>query len=92
MIRLLVLFHLVGPAIFFYCLAYLLRNPSDWTGPVTIGAVSLLLTLLTQFLGLRLIRRTPPGPLQTTLITTQVAAPFGGLLIGVMLFFLMAQH
>jgi hypothetical protein len=92
MTRLLVVAHLLGPTIFFYCVAYLLRHPQDWSGPVVMAVLSLVLTLLVQAIGLRAIQRTPAGPLRVRLITTQVAGPVGGLFIGVMLYFLMLPH
>ena len=89
--RLLVVFHLLGPAMFFFSLAYWLVNPQDWSGPAIIGPLSLILTLGAQFLGLKLIRRAADSFWRTALITSQIAGPVGGLAIGIMVYFLLKQ-
>ena len=49
-IRLSVIFHLLGPGLFFHLLAYWLANPRDWIGPLSSSPLSLILTLTTPII------------------------------------------
>lgn len=91
MIRLLVIAYLIGPALFFYSIAYLLVHPQEWTGPAVIAPLGLLMTLLSQALGLRELRRCKDTVRRTALLATQIGGPVGGLVIGLMVYFLLKK-
>jgi hypothetical protein len=90
-IRLLVIAHIIGPELFFYSIAYLLVHPREWTGPVVVGLLGLLMTLLSQALGLRELRRCKDLVRRTALLATQIGGLVGGLAIGLMIYFLLKQ-
>ena len=43
----------IGPAITFYSISYLLLNPDDWTGPAIIIPVGLIATVVSQYFGVK---------------------------------------
>jgi len=89
MLKLLFIFYVFPSAMFFYSVAYFLRNPADWTGPAILGPISLVFTVITQRIGLKKIRQTPAGNGRTIFIVAQAGGLAGGLAIGVMVYFLL---
>jgi len=70
----------LGPAAFFYALAYLLKNPADWTGPA----------LLLPF-NLCWIRGSSRRGLRALLIVGQVGSLATGLMVGLMTYFVLLE-
>ena len=89
--RLLIIFHLIGPSLFFYSVAYWLVKPQDGSGPAILASLSLFFTIGAQVLGVRMIRRATDTFWKVVLITSQIAGPVGGLAIGIMIYFLLRQ-
>lgn len=89
MLKLLVIFHLTGPAIFFYCVAYLLRRPDDWTGPAVIGPISLAFSIYAQVITERKLKKVTDRFWRVALRTCQIACPLGGVAVGIMIYFMM---
>ena len=90
-LRWLVVFHLLGPTLFFFSVAYWLAKPDDWTGPAIIAPLSLAFAIVAQVIGVKAIRQATDTFWRTALITSQIAGPIGGLVIGIMLYFLIKQ-
>lgn len=88
-IRLLVVFHLIGPSLFFYSVAYWLVKPQDWSGPALPAPLSLFLTIGAQILGVKMIHQATDSFWKVVLISSQIAGPVGGLAIGIMIYFLL---
>jgi hypothetical protein len=87
--RLLFVFLALGPVAFFYALAYLLKNPADWTGPAVLLPLSLLVTIATQALGLRWIRRASSKSRRGFLIAVQLDGLVIGVAVGLMAYFIL---
>jgi len=88
MLKLLVIFHITGPTIFFYCIAYLIRNPSDWTGPAVIGPISLAFSIFAQVITEKKLKKITDSYWRISLRTCQIVCPLGGLAIGIMIYFI----
>jgi hypothetical protein len=80
--RLLFVIFALGPAMFFYSLAYLMKHPADWMGPAVLLPVSLAASLLAHLLGLRWIRRETVQRRRTVLVASQL----GGIVTGIAVF------
>ncbi len=81
----LVAFFALGPGLFGYSLAYLIWGPrEDWIAPAITLAISLGLTIVTQTLGWRRLRRILFPRYKAFLI----AARWGGLAMGIIIFFM----
>jgi len=81
MTDLLVPFYALGPALFGYALAYLLRRPDDWIGPAIMLPLSTLLTALTHRWGYRKFEQ------RATVMRLEARlSRYGGLCVGLVLF------
>ena len=82
--KLLFILYAVGPALFTFSLAYLLRKPEDWTGPAVMMPLMAALTVATQLLGVKKLEREP----ESQLALMSRFSRYGSLALGVVLFFL----
>ena len=87
--KILVIPFVIGPALFFYGVAYWLRKPEDWSGPAVVISIGLLLTVFSQWLGLKKIRAAEEGDGKLLLEATRIAGLVGGVVVGVVVFFVM---
>lgn len=81
MTDLLVPFYALGPALFGYALAYLLRRPDEWIGPAIVLLFSALLTVLTHRCGYRKFEQHA-----TVMRLEPRLSRYGGLCVGLVLF------
>jgi len=78
---LLVPFYALGPALFGYALAYLLRRPDDWAGPALVLPLSALLTALMHRWGYRKFEQCA-----TVMRLEARLSRYGGLCVGLVSF------
>lgn len=82
MVKLFFIVYAIGPALFGWSLAYLLRRPGDWTGPAVMLPITLAMTVATQLLGVKKMERDKESPLRLA----SRGARIGGLALGVVVF------
>ena len=68
-----------------FSLGWLLRHPTDWTGPAVMAPLGALLTLVTYRWGLRRLPKASPG-----MRPLFVGGMIAGALLGVLLFGMLA--
>ena len=88
MLKLLFIGHVLGPALFFFSIAYLLRKPHDWTGPAVMIPLSLALTIFTHFWGWKKIKAAEDKEWRWTLQAAQIGGLISGFSIGVVIYFI----
>ncbi len=74
-----------GPALLGFSLGWLLRHPTDWSGPALLAPIGALLTFLTYSWGMRRLPTTSPN-----MRPLFVGGMIAGALLGVVLFGMLA--
>ena len=89
LMRLLFVFFGLGPSLAGFSLAYLLRRPEDWPAPAAMLAVGLLMTVLTQTLGMRWLASIVIPRYKIFLTTTRWSGLAMGGVIGLLAYFVL---
>jgi len=84
-------FFALGPAAFFYSLAYLLKRPSEWQGPAILLPIGVLVTVVTQKTGLKWQRRRGGRIDRTVVIASQVGGIVMGVVVGLLTYFVLLE-
>ncbi len=78
-------FFVLGPILFFYCVTYGVMHPSDLSGPLVMGPISLAAWVGSAWAGQRWAKRTQ-NPLRRWIVSSMIAGPIAGMVLAAMLF------
>lgn len=84
----LMIFFVLGPAMLFYSLAYYLKHPDEWSGPLIIGLLGLIVTVWSQNMGLKKASTAKNPEAKALWAGTQIGGIVAGIAIGVMTYFI----
>ncbi|MFQ5399985.1 MAG: hypothetical protein ACE5E7_10340 [Anaerolineae bacterium] len=84
-------FFALGPAAFFYSLAYFLKRPFEWQGPAILLPISVLVTAFTQMAGFKWQRRRSDQTGRTVVIVSQVGGIVMGVAVGLLTYFVLLE-
>jgi len=90
--RLLFVFFALGPGICGFSLAYLLRPPEDWISPALMLVVGLLITIVTQTLGVTWLGRILTPRYKTSLTATRWGGLVMGVVVGLLTYFVLLNQ
>jgi hypothetical protein len=83
--NILFLFFAIGPAILGYSSAYILKTPDKWQEALSIIIISLFITIITNTIGVKLLKKNFSRQVGKILQLSQL----GGIALGIILFFVM---